>query len=255
MSPRLPTLDSTDDVAAILGCSTGHELAVAAAAFITADNDEKQFSRQELHAEMKESRHFTESYGKNLTRILNKLTRMGELNRVATTKYVISPRCWQRIVNKLTQSEHRTNGTYLRLHDHARQISDSRNREFVEEAVECLEHRLYRAAVLLSWIGAISVLRNYVYEHELDCFNNELSRRQPKSKTIRAESDFSDIRESVFLDVLAAIAVIDQDIKRQLKECLTLRNSCGHPNLLKVEHYRVSAHIEVLILHVFARFV
>ena len=48
------------------------------------------------------------------------------------------------------------------LFDQLPAISDSDARKFTEEAVGCLEAGFYRAAVVLSWVGAMAVMRDHV---------------------------------------------------------------------------------------------
>lgn len=62
------------------------------------------------------------------------------------------------------------------------------------------------------------------------------------------------MKESIFLDILESISVIGNDVKKELKKCLDLRNSCGHPNSLVIGENRVAAHVEILILNVFSKF-
>lgn len=255
-SPKLASVGAIDDFTAVLGGATARELTVAAAAFLTANSSRKQFTRRELHEAMKTSCYYRESYGNNLTRILAKLVEAKDFNRISRGIYVISPRFWQRIVDQLPQYmvTHEDHDPYPKLRHHVEQIDNCRSRGFLTEAVQCLEHRLYRSAIVLSWVGAVSILQSYVLHHALERFSVEALRMYPKSKMIETEDDFGFMRESDFLDILAAASVIGRDVKRQLKECLVRRNSCSHPNTLTVEHYQVSAHMEILILHVFAKF-
>lgn len=133
-------------------------------------------------------------------------------------------------------------------------IKDSDTQTFVEEAIVCFEARQYRAAVVLSWVGAISVLHHYVVKHKLADFNNEASRRDPRWKTAKTPDDLGLMKEDTFLDILQAISVLGKNVKQELKKGLTLRNGCGHPNSLNLAEHKVSAHIEDLILNVFAVF-
>lgn len=142
--------------------------------------------------------------------------------------------------------------TAIALRAHLSKIIQPEIRAFAEEAISCLEGRQYRAAVVLSWIGAISVLQHYVASKKLAEFNTEASKRNPKWKIAQSSDDLGLMREEEFLDVLQAISVIGKNVKQELKKALTLRNGCGHPNSLKVAEHKVAAHIEDLILNVFA---
>ncbi len=128
---------------------------------------------------------------------------------------------------------------------------------FVEEAVKCYEYQLYRASVVLSWAGAVATLYDYVLSdsNRLQAFNNEARRRNPRWRDATTKDDLARMKESDFLDILEAISVIGKNTKEQLKECLRLRNACAHPSTLQISSHRVAAHLEVLILNVFSKFV
>lgn len=134
-------------------------------------------------------------------------------------------------------------------------IASSRNRDFVAEAVSCYEGKNLRAAAVLSWVGAVSILYDHVMQHVLAKFSNEWVKRNPqKNKPITAVEDLSDLKEDTFLDVLHAISVIGKSVKDELKGCLKFRNGCGHPNTLIVGETRVAAHLETLVNNVYLKF-
>lgn len=123
--------------------------------------------------------------------------------------------------------------------------------EFVAEAVACYEAKHFRAAVVLSWVGAVSVLYAHVIQHRLNDFNAEATRRDPKWRQAKNEDDLARMKEHDFLQVLEALSVVGRNVKNELEGCLKLRNGCGHPNSLRVAESRCAAHIEVLVLNVF----
>ena len=134
-------------------------------------------------------------------------------------------------------------------------ILDEQTRNFVDEAIRCFEIKAFRAAVVLTWVGAVSVLQSYVVKNCLAQFNAEALRRNPKWKLAQNADQLGRMQESEFLDVLEAIAVLGNNVKQELQNlCLKLRNGCGHPNSMLVEEHRVASHIEMLALNVFARF-
>jgi hypothetical protein len=140
------------------------------------------------------------------------------------------------------------------LRDHLATIKDLVIASFLDEAIRCLEYRLYRAAVVLSWIGAVSILHEYVIQNYLAAFNTEATRRDPKWKPARTRDDLARLKESDFLDILEDISVLGKSVKQELSKCLQLRNGCGHPSSLQIGENTVAAHIEVLLLNVFSRF-
>lgn len=133
-------------------------------------------------------------------------------------------------------------------------IKDSDAQAFAAEAVACFQYRQYRAAVVLSWVGAVSLLYDHVLKNELPAFNAEASRRNSKWKPAKSRDDLALLNEFDFLQVLEAISVIGKSVKHELEGCLKFRNGCGHPNSLQIGESRVSAHVEVLLLNVFSKF-
>jgi hypothetical protein len=127
-------------------------------------------------------------------------------------------------------------------------------RAFLFEAIVCAEQSLYRAAVVLSWVGAVSLLQEDVVQHHLAAFNAEAARRDGKWKAARNRDDLGKMKESVFLEVLESVGVIGKNLKQDLEASLKLRNSCGHPNSLKIGPNKVAAHLETLALNIYAVF-
>lgn len=134
------------------------------------------------------------------------------------------------------------------------EVEDHDTKEFLKEAAFCFDSKCYRAAIVLSWVGAISILHEYILRHKLEEFNKEASRRNPKWQRAKNRDDLSRMKEKEFLDTISAISIIGKNVKQELEQCLTLRNGCGHPNSLKVGQNRVAAHIETLILNIYSRF-
>lgn len=132
-------------------------------------------------------------------------------------------------------------------------ISDNGTRAFVEEAVKCFEAGLLRSAIVMSWLAAVDVLHKEVHANHLAVFNAEASRVSSRWRAANTPDDLGKMKESDFLDRVAAIGVIDNNTKKALKVCLDRRNSCGHPNSFQIGKNVVGGHIEVLILNVFSR--
>ncbi len=142
----------------------------------------------------------------------------------------------------------------LSLRRQLSQLKSSDSRAFLEEAILCFEMHLYRAAVVLTWVGAVSVLYEYVFANRLGDFNTEAARRDSKWKTVKIKDDLAYMKEYEFLQILEAISIIGKNVKQELEGCLRLRNACGHPTSLQVGESRTGAHIEILLLNVFAKY-
>lgn len=133
-------------------------------------------------------------------------------------------------------------------------LSDPQVSSFVREAIDCLNAGHLRAAVVLSWIGAVAVLQSYVVSNHLVEFNTDAKSNALLKRDSRGTSDFSRVKESDFLDSAERIGVLSNAVKKELKVCLERRNNCGHPNDYVVTETAVAAHIESLIIHVFERY-
>lgn len=140
------------------------------------------------------------------------------------------------------------------LRDNLESLPSEDLRAFVTEAIGCIEVGHYRAAVVLSWCGAIGVLYEHVLSLHLRPFNDEAQRRDAKWKRAKTLDDLSRMKEHEFLQVLESISVIGKSVKGELEGCLRLRNGCGHPNSLRVAEHRVASHVETLVQNVFAKF-
>lgn len=127
-------------------------------------------------------------------------------------------------------------------------------KEFLKEAKNAIEYGLYRSAVVLTWIGAMSLLQDYVIKNNLSDFNIELKKRFPQKKVIKSKDDFSLIKEYDFLQLIQSISIIGKNVKQELEHRLQLRNSCGHPNSFVLAESTVTFHVEFLILNVFTKF-
>lgn len=133
-------------------------------------------------------------------------------------------------------------------------ISDEKVKEFVTEAIEALEFKLFRAAVVLSWVGAVCVLFEFVLQKHLAAFNAEALRLDAKWKAATTREDMTRMKEHAFLQIIAALSIIGKNTKDELEVCLKLRNTCGHPNSHRIGEHRVAGHVETLILNVFSQF-
>jgi hypothetical protein len=125
------------------------------------------------------------------------------------------------------------------LRSHLSTISNHETSAFLEEAIRCYETKLYRSAVVLSWVGAASLLYDYVVAHKLVEFNVEVTKRNPKWKIAKNKDDLTNMKEYDFLQILPSISVIGKSVKDELEGCLKFRNGCGHPNSLKIGESRV----------------
>jgi len=125
---------------------------------------------------------------------------------------------------------------------------------FLLEAIVCSEQSLHRAAVVLSWVGAMAFLHDHVFAKCLAEFNTEALKKNSKWTAAKIADDLGKMKESTFLDIAETIGVIGKNVKQELEVCLKLRNGCGHPNSLKIGPNKVASHLETLAQNVYAVF-
>jgi hypothetical protein len=133
-------------------------------------------------------------------------------------------------------------------------ISDADTRAFAEEAIRCYETKLYRSAIVMSWLAAVDVLHKHVVANHLSAFNTAAHAFDNRWKSAKTSDDLGKMKEADFLDRLVGISVLSKNVKTELKNCLDRRNGCGHPNSLKLGTNTVAHHLEVLLLNVFRVF-
>ena len=141
------------------------------------------------------------------------------------------------------------------LRSYLENVKSDEVKKFLDESITCLEYKLLRSAVVLSWVGAISILQDRILHNHLKDFNIEYNKRFPKKKIIKVKDDFSLIKEYDFLQIISSISVISKNLKQQLEQCLNLRNSCGHPNSLEIGEHMVQNHLEILIKNIYDKYI
>lgn len=134
-------------------------------------------------------------------------------------------------------------------------LHDPDKARFVEEAIACVRNKSYRAAIVLTWVGALYLLYAYVLREKLAEFNSEVHRRYPKSKPASTIDDLAGlVKESEFLNVLEHINALTKGENKELAGCLDRRNTAGHPNSHTFTEVGVGNHIETLINSVYRRY-
>ena len=133
-------------------------------------------------------------------------------------------------------------------------ISDEATRAFAEEAIRCFENKLFRSAIVMSWIAAVDVLHKTVASEKLKEFNAEAKRVSAKWKPAKNADDLGRMGEDDFLQRCASIGILGKNRKEELLKCLKLRNGCGHPNSLKIGPHTAASHLEILLLNVFSEY-
>ena len=101
----------------------------------------------------------------------------------------------------------------------------------------------------MTWCATVDHLYDYILAKKLSDFNSALSRRPNFYNKIQVSNkdDFSDIKESVFIEVCRSAGVISKDGRKILDEKLGIRNTCAHPSSVEIHGSKVVNFIEDLI--------
>jgi len=133
-------------------------------------------------------------------------------------------------------------------------ISDANERDYVTEAMSCLQIGAYRAAVVLTWAGAVFNLRRKIQRLGFDKFNAKFAELYPKSSRdpVVSLEDLEEYKDSELLRVCNKLGILSDTAHKHLKPQLDLRNTCGHPTEDKPDVYTVGSFFERIIRYVFS---
>ncbi len=135
-------------------------------------------------------------------------------------------------------------------------VGEENQRKFMAEAVSCLGVDARRATIIMTWAGTIDHLHDYIIAHKLNDFNNALHNRRDRYSriTITDKDDFSDIRESAFIEICRSARIISNDVRKILDEKLGIRNTCAHPSSVEVHPSKVANFVEDLVDNVILKY-
>ncbi|WP_439473701.1 hypothetical protein [Algoriphagus formosus] len=138
------------------------------------------------------------------------------------------------------------------LRDLLGDVKGATQKLFLEEAISCFEIKSYRASIILSWLLTMDILYDFVLiPTNLTTFNQAIqSHGKYKKITISKKEDFSDIKESDFIELLRIARFISNDSRKILDEKLGIRNSCAHPNSILILDYKAIGFIQDLVKNI-----
>ena len=134
-------------------------------------------------------------------------------------------------------------------------VSDAQRKEFLAEAISCLDVGARRASVIMAWVAALDHMYEFVLTHGLVKFNAALAKQSGKlgKLSISGKDDFGEMKESEFILVCRSAGLITHDVRKILDEKLGFRNSCAHPSSIAVGDSKVLSFVEDLVENVIAK--
>lgn len=143
-----------------------------------------------------------------------------------------------------------------KLRDLISTVKSKEQRDFLEESIKCFEIKAHRASIIMIWLLSMDVLYEMVLSiTNISNFNNAIqSHGKYKKITITKKDDFSDIKESDFIELLRVSKLISNDGRKILDEKLGLRNSSAHPNTIKFDELKTMSYIKDLVSNVVEKY-
>ena len=145
--------------------------------------------------------------------------------------------------------------TTLRMLEHKLPVGS--NKEFLKETIDCFEAGANRATIVMAWILTINHLFNYILVHKLTDFNSVLAVNKDKSVKIKAvtqRDDFSEIKESKFIELCRQAKIISNDVRKLLDQKLDTRNSSAHPSGIVINKTKVIDFVEDLVENIVLKY-
>jgi hypothetical protein len=132
------------------------------------------------------------------------------------------------------------------LRDLANRVSDEATRDYIGEALECLQVGARRAAVVFLWSGAVTTIREAMWKHGARTIESALQRHNQRARFTK-KNDFDYVKDADLLQAAQDLGVYDKSQKRHLGDALDLRNDCGHPVKYKPGRKKVESFVEDML--------
>jgi hypothetical protein len=136
-------------------------------------------------------------------------------------------------------------------------LPEGADKDFLKETITCFEAGADRATIVMAWILALDHLFAHILTHKLADFNAALAANTDKSvkvKVIAQRDDFTDMKESKFIELCRTAKVISNDVRKILDDKLGTRNSAGHPSGITIKKTKVIDFVEDLIENVVLKY-
>jgi hypothetical protein len=143
------------------------------------------------------------------------------------------------------------------LNDLLVQLIDRDEKVFLQEAIDCYSIDARRATIVLVWILTVHHLYQYILKHKQMEFNNGLSQitdKRVKIRQVTCVDDFSEIPESIFIQIARSSNIISNDVRKILEAKLGIRNSSAHPSSVLISQVKTTDFIIDLIQNIILKY-
>ncbi|MDJ0684023.1 MAG: hypothetical protein QNJ84_04940 [Alphaproteobacteria bacterium] len=115
--------------------------------------------------------------------------------------------------------------------------------DYFGEAILCLEHELYRSAIVLAWAGHFRVFAEVCFE----AHGEEIKVERPKWKFENVTELTEAVPESQILVVARDVKFISKTNHRILDGQLSRRNQCAHPTVYRPSMNTALGYVDEMI--------
>jgi integrase len=126
-------------------------------------------------------------------------------------------------------------------------VNNEGEKEYLLEAIKCLDVGAYRAGIIFIWNYAIRNIQHRLLRHSINTLNQAIEKHSNNSKRVTTEDDFAFIKESIVLLVSVDLGEFDKNQKKILDDCLEIRNLCSHPGKYKPTETKAKSYVEDLL--------
>jgi hypothetical protein len=198
----------------------------------------------------------------NLATNISKLLRKGliePINSLGEEQFQITGSGWKVIEYLLSSAdkskEPKVSAATIKM-KRISEITDASEKDYLEEAMKCLEVGAQRGAIIMSWIASMSHIAGIVDKIGFGPFEKAYRARFPDSRTRKAtrKEDLEYYHENDIIQICEDLGIFDRSEKRTLMEdCLGLRNRCAHPGNFSPGPEKVNAYLEDIFSIVFPK--
>ena len=151
--------------------------------------------------------------------------------------------------------EHETPAAALESLEDAVAAAPKEYRAYLEEAVACYRHGLYRAAILMVWAAVVQHLYMVASSHthgirDFEKANTTRFGTSARYREIKKRDDFLYLGDRDFIQLGEDAGLFNRNVRKLLHERLELRNLCGHPTGYRAGREETVIFIESLMLNV-----
>lgn len=158
-------------------------------------------------------------------------------------------------LSKRLGAEHVTVQISATLRGLEHKLPDGGAKDFLKETIDCFEAGANRATITMIWILAIDHLFAHILKFKLVDFNNALANdKGVKLKAVAHRDDFTEMKESKFIELSRTAKIISNDVRKILETSLGIRNTCAHPSGVTVPKSKVIAVVEDLVENVVLKY-